>query len=369
MSEWSGVLALTLVVRDEAEVLGDNLDHHLAMGVDVILAVDHGSTDRTPEILSDYAERTGRVHVIRDDESRAHTQAPRVARLLTLAATDYDADWIIHGDADEFWMPRAGNLRDVFAAIPERYGYLLVPRQEFLPVADEDGPFHQRLVYRPALALNPHGHVLQPKVAQRPAAASAVTDGNHDLVDPVMPRAPELGALEILHVPMRSFAQFHQKVLRLGDGYEQDPERAPPTGRDQLLQLELERRGELPDYWRERVLTEQQIADGLAAGRLVEDRRLARMLGAGSPPVVGSPQWREYLANAWRLADLRDDALQVAERRLRELREQLEAATRRHDELVGERDQLLAAIETIRSSLLMRATAPARRLYYRVRNQ
>ncbi|MBV8989996.1 MAG: glycosyltransferase family 2 protein, partial [Solirubrobacterales bacterium] len=120
MNVCRGVLALTLVVRDEEDILAANLDYHLAQGVDVILVIDHGSVDSTPAILTEYGS-TGRVRSFRD-EARPHRQAARVNRLLKIAAEEHQADWVIHCDADEFWMPAAGSLRDVFGAIPDRYG-------------------------------------------------------------------------------------------------------------------------------------------------------------------------------------------------------------------------------------------------------
>ncbi|MEA2356013.1 MAG: hypothetical protein QOD61_2142, partial [Solirubrobacteraceae bacterium] len=46
---------MTLVVRNEEEILETNLDYHFAQGVDFALVTDHDSTDGTPEILDRYA--------------------------------------------------------------------------------------------------------------------------------------------------------------------------------------------------------------------------------------------------------------------------------------------------------------------------
>jgi glycosyl transferase family 2 len=66
-------LVMTLKVRDEDDVLEDNLRFHRTLGVDFFIVTDNGSVDRTPEILARYVT-AGLAHVIRDETSelRAH---------------------------------------------------------------------------------------------------------------------------------------------------------------------------------------------------------------------------------------------------------------------------------------------------------
>ncbi len=91
-------LAMTLVVRNEAEIIEANLYYHLAQGVDFVLVTDHGSNDGTSEILARY-ERDGVAQVIRDDRE-GHRQSERVNRMVQIAAERYSADWVINSDAD-----------------------------------------------------------------------------------------------------------------------------------------------------------------------------------------------------------------------------------------------------------------------------
>jgi hypothetical protein len=367
MERWTGVLAMTMMVRDEEDVLADNLDYHLGQGVDLVLVVDHGSSDATPEILAEY-ERTGHLRSYRVEE-RAYRQSARITELLRIAREEHQADWVIHGDADEFWMPAVGTLRDVFAAVPDRYGYLVVDRHDFVPTRDEDGPFHQRMIVRHARSLNLRGYRLDPKVAQRPAAACAVAAGNHTLIDPQLPPAPDIGAVEILHFEMRGYQQFERKVLRNGEGHEAETDREPSVGIDQLTQLAAYRRGELPDYWRARLPDPEELEQQVEQGQMVVDRRLQRALGQPGSAPQESAGVQRVLRGAWtREGDLSDD-LAAAERRGRELVAEvqaLEAQRTRLSNVEQENERLRHLLEVIQSSRIMRHSAAARSVYYRL---
>ena len=50
-------LFMTLLLRDEEDIVRENLDFHLAQGVDRVIVTDNGSEDRTVEILRDSTRR------------------------------------------------------------------------------------------------------------------------------------------------------------------------------------------------------------------------------------------------------------------------------------------------------------------------
>src|SRR4029453_11752411 len=113
-------LVMTLLARDEADIVDANISFHLNAGVDFVIATDNRSQDGTTEILERYAT-AGQLHLIREPGEYLR-QAEWITRMGRLAATEYGADWVIHGDADEFWWPRGDSLKDVLASIPARYG-------------------------------------------------------------------------------------------------------------------------------------------------------------------------------------------------------------------------------------------------------
>jgi Glycosyl transferase family 2 len=270
-------LVMTLLVRDEEEVLEANLDYHLAQGVDFVIATDHGSTDSTPEILRSYETR-GLARVLRV-EGREHHQSRRVTMMARAAAIEYGADWIINNDADEFWWPATGTLADVLAAIPDAYGKITARRNNFLPCAVQThGSFYERFLVRERESHNLLGAPLEPKVAHRARLDIVIGPGNHAIYGADLASVPSPDLMEVLHFPMRTLPQFERKVLATGIGYESLPSRGNEVGRDQLKLLELQRTGKLGEYFAERVLCDEQIAEGLRSGELVIDRRLARFM-------------------------------------------------------------------------------------------
>ena len=155
-------IVLTVLVRDERDIVEQNLDFHFAAGVDFVIVTDHSSSDGTEEVLARH-EQKGRVRVLREPEG-PFRQREWVTRMARLAATEHGADWVINGDADEFWWPRGGSLPEVLGAVPRRYGIAQSFVRHFVPVEDDGRPFHERMLYR----LNPTAPINDPASPWRP---------------------------------------------------------------------------------------------------------------------------------------------------------------------------------------------------------
>ena len=279
---------MTLVVRDEADVLDAQIAFHLALGVDLFLAVDHRSADRTPAILESRAS-AGRLLLFREPgEELEH--AEWMTRLARLAAAEHGADWVICSDADEFWWPREGDLKGLLEAVPQRFGVVRGVWRHFVPRPGPEPFFAERMTVRtlPSAAGSPYR--AQVKAVHRAHPAVEVGGGNHEVRAPGLAVLREWYPLEVLHFPVRSRAQCERKYANWrsssgpGDG---DPKRA-------IVRRALDGR-EPGTLYDELEVGEAAFAEGFAQGRLALDTRLRdvlRSLGSHEPGGLDLPRPR-----------------------------------------------------------------------------
>ena len=356
---------MTMVVRDEDDILEANLRYHLARGVDFVLVTDHGSSDGTPDILREF-ERDGVLEVTREDGPEFDQQL-WTNRMADRATGLKHADWVLHCDADEFWWPVVGSLKDVFASIPDRYGQVSVKRHDFAPLATkgDDAPFWKQMIYRPPDSFTLRGTPLEPKVAHRAVTGTCVSHGNHVLEEPELPIADELRLLEIFHFPIRSYDQFERKVTNIGLGYERLPDRPPEVGTEQLRRLELHRELRLPDHFAEALLEPAATDQLLERGALVTDTRLRRFLGpepGDAPAPLNDFAVQTLLEDAWkRFDELEGERDEVAE--------ELARARQHIDNLAAGMERSGAALARLRANPVVRVTEPLRTFARRLRGR
>lgn len=253
------VLALTLLVRDEVDIVAATIEHHLAAGVDLIIATDNGSVDGTVEVLQAY-EKAGVLRLL--SESRQdYSQAVWVTRMARLAATEHGAAWVINCDADEFWQPTGGGavLTSALLAVPSSYGSVVARRTNLVAPPTAIGPWVDRLVYRDLQTMTERGTPLPPKVAHRGCRDVDVAQGNHAVSGPgLLPSAPD-ELIEILHVPMRSLSQFESKIRNGGSSYASNTVLAEDLGWHWRVDYARLLDGSLPATYAARLPTAQQL--------------------------------------------------------------------------------------------------------------
>jgi hypothetical protein len=208
-------LVMTLRTRDQADVVRALIDYHLHAGVDFIVATDHRSRDGTVEILREYA-RAGVLYLTEEHGAEVRGQEWRT-RMARMAATELGADWVFSCDGDEFWWPRAASLKHALVATPPEFGVVHGLVRHFVPVAEADGAFWERMIvrYAPAAAVNSPLSPFRPysKVAHRADPMVVVHRGNHELHRTCHRVLPGWSPLEVLHFPIRSAEQAKRKYL------------------------------------------------------------------------------------------------------------------------------------------------------------
>jgi glycosyltransferase involved in cell wall biosynthesis len=258
-------LVMTLLVRDEQDIIAEHLDFHLAQGVDEVIVTDNGSEDATLEILRSYEAR-GVARIILEP-SDDYSQGRWVTRMARMAADD-GADWVINSDADEFWWPRSGSLASTFESLDAGTGVVVAHRTNFVPQPEDDRPFWERMIVRERESLNPVGKPLPPKLAHRAHPEITVVQGNHRVQGPDLGERLDDGSVDILHFPMRSYGQFENKIVKGGQAYARNRELPEKVGRTWRRLYEVWERGDLPAHYEESVVSDPDRDD------LVEDTRL-----------------------------------------------------------------------------------------------
>ena len=278
-------LVMTLLARDEADIIDSHLSFHLNAGVDFVVATDHRSADGTTEILESYA-RSGVLRLIRE-EGEFTRQGEWQTRMARLAARDHNADWVINSDADEFWWPRAGSLKESLGLVPERYGVVRGLLRSFLPLRENSDSFSERMTVRLALSapLNDPATPYRPatKVAHRGHSGAVVGGGGHQVFGLPWPLFRAWHPVEIFHLPLRSREQCARKYRKTWTGWEQNlrgdlarARIASDEGRDDAI-------------WERVALGRADVERGLAERWLATDTRLRDALRANSGSSQAKP--------------------------------------------------------------------------------
>jgi hypothetical protein len=264
---------MTLLVRDEEDIIRQNVLYHLRMGVDFVIATDNKSVDGTIDILSEF-ESLGVLYLIREEQDN-YAQGVWVSRMAHLAKARFNADWVINCDADEFWWPISGNLSETLRRVPNDYDVVSAPRYNFVPRSVKGTtPWYESMVFREKSSTNTRGRPLPPKVCHRGIENIKVIQGNHHISWPkrlaVFPQTP----IEILHFPLRSYAQFENKIVKGGSAYERNTDLRANIGRDWRRLYKQWKRGKLHKYYQKQIWPDIRLQRGIDNGLLVLDTRL-----------------------------------------------------------------------------------------------
>lgn len=275
---WSVRIVMTLLVRDEADIIDAQIAFHLNAGVDFVIAMDHLSNDGTTEILRWY-EQEGVLHLIRQEDPVLR-EAQWVTEIARLAATEFDADWVINADADEFWWPRARSLKEIFMAVPDRYGVVYGMWRNFAPRLGS-GEFYEKMIVRiPSVPLATGSTIVNwvsRKAAHRGDPLVVIGSGKHDAQSDRLRPVRTWFPIEVLHFPIRSERQSERKLAYAHEWYEGELRLRGTHREEGLRSLE---RGKMNEYYSSLVVDDATLDAAVRAGEAFVDTRVRDVLRA-----------------------------------------------------------------------------------------
>ncbi len=273
-------VVMTLLCRNEGDVIGEQIAFHLAMGVDLVIAMDNNSHDNTVALLQHF-ERAGKLRLLRQPD-RNFDQGGWVTSMARMGALEHGADWIINSDADEFWWPESGDFKSTLAAQPKKVNLVVAQRVNFRPSRLDDRPFYERMLVRELVSEKFRGGKLEPKVAHRAYPDVRVQHGNHGVsLGSRKPKRAPHGTIQILHFPIRTYSQWMRRINEGAAILEEHPDHTPwISGGWRHMRDHYVKAGTLRTYFESLALDPADIATAPDKAYLTIDTRIRDVIRA-----------------------------------------------------------------------------------------
>ena len=269
-------IVMTLLVKNEEQMLAQQIEFHHALGVDHFIVTDNNSTDGTLDIIRRYQDKGWVVDVI-EEHATDYEQKAWVDRMVELARAKHHADWIINADADEFWLPACGSFPELLK--DTRANVLAGELHSVLP--EESKPWQEwTQLVRYVDDYEAYGlsrfsifERQNKKVLHRSRGYLQISMGNHKVS--MLPHIEHRADITIFHFNVRGREQFMQKMINGGQQLEQHKGRH--GGRHWRYFYKLYKEGKLAEEY-DRVVGTHVRDRLLSEGYIYEDTRLRDFL-------------------------------------------------------------------------------------------
>jgi len=209
-------LIMTIVCRNEEDIIEQSIRFHCAMGVDGVIVTSHKSTDKTNEILENLKQE-GLVLEILYKETPKHQHYLWVNEMIKIAKNKYKADWTIDADADEFYYSHFLDLKkSIYEYSKNGINALWVDSTFCFPQDDinfTDNIYFERLNYINAEKPDEYPQVKCLKSIHNTKDFISSTDGNH-FVEMKNQKQVFCANITLYHYMIRDYKSWEAKVLR-----------------------------------------------------------------------------------------------------------------------------------------------------------
>jgi hypothetical protein len=182
---------------------------------------------------------------------------------------------VISSDADQFWWPREGGLKEVLAASPAHFGVIHAFDRVFVPRPDDGAHFAERMILRMSAPapINAPASTYRPlvRVVHRGDPRVVVARGSHSISGASLVPLLNWHPIEVLHFPWRSTVQMARKARHLVKAFA-GSSRVPAAYHSEAHRAVTEESAEA--HYAALAVDDDTRRRGLAEGVIVADTRV-----------------------------------------------------------------------------------------------
>lgn len=234
-------IGLIVNVKDQPDLLADNIAHHKKVGVRDILVADRSIDESMQKQIAEVGAQPG-VSVFNQNVTKYQVDSDKFHRrrdeIFETFCERFDADWIGVLDVDEYYLPRNGSFASVESL--KQFENLSIPRFNIAlasptPLFFADSPgidsmLDQPFVKEPTritqefLRENPNFPMVRAQVGPKPMTKhrdiEVVPPGFHTFTPKARVKTHIPSDLVVLHVPFTTLERFQAKVQSIRAHFE-----------------------------------------------------------------------------------------------------------------------------------------------------
>ncbi len=175
-------IAYFTLIKDEDDIIFENLIWHFAIGFRKFFIMDNLSNDSTIKHINKFrklTEEQAKIFIISDPvieyiQSKKSTAASNFIKTIWP-----EVKWVFPTDADEFWFPKQ-SLNEILETIPEHVEAITVLSTKYYPTEDyysfnNSAKFYQKIHFR-------DDSITHEKIALKPNKDIIISQGNHFII-------------------------------------------------------------------------------------------------------------------------------------------------------------------------------------------